>query len=86
MIVQQPGAPERVRISGSLTGDAIRSVLDAVASGVTVLDLSEVDRVDDGAVRALVGLSPERCALENCPRWLALWLERARSSAARDDD
>ena len=85
MIVQQPGTPERVRISGSLTGDAIRSVLDAVARGVAVLDLSEVDRVDDGAVRALVGLS-ERCVLENCPRWLALWLERTRSSAAGGDD
>jgi hypothetical protein len=86
MIVQQPGAPGEARVIGSLTGDGIQILLDAVDSGVVVLDLSEVDRVDDSAVRVLAGLRPERCKLENCPRWLAIWLERARGRAADDDD
>ena len=84
MMVHEPGAPAKARISGALTGNAIRIVLDAVASGVTVFDLSEVDRVDDRAVRALAGMPPERCTLERCPRWLALWLERVRGGAAED--
>jgi hypothetical protein len=86
IIVRQPDAPETARISGAMTGDGIRIVLDALASGVVVLDLSEVDRVDDRAVRALAGLSPERCTLENCPRWLALWLQRVRGSVPDTED
>lgn len=82
ILVHEPGAPAKARISGALTGDAIRIVLDAIASGVAVVDLSEVNRVDDRAVRALAGLPPERCTLERCPRWLALWLERERGRAA----
>jgi ABC-type transporter Mla MlaB component len=72
-------------VSGSLTGDGIQILLDAVASGVVVLDLSEVDRVDDSAVRVLAGLWPERCKLQNCPRWLELWLARVRRCDADDD-
>jgi len=86
IVVHQPGAPGRARVSGSLTSDGIRIVLDAIASGVAILDLSDVDRVDDCAVRALADLSLERCTLEACPRWLALWLERVRGGAADDND
>ena len=86
MIVQQPGAPGEARVIGSLTGDGIQILLDAVDSGVVVLDLSEVDRVDDSAVRVLAGLRPERCKLQNCPRWLELWLARVRGCDADDDD
>lgn len=85
MIVQEPGAPGEAFVIGSLTGDGIQLLLDAVEGGVVVLDLSEVDRVDDSAVHALAGLPPERCKLQNCPRWLGLWLERVRGGAADDD-
>jgi anti-anti-sigma regulatory factor len=51
-------------------------LLEAVDGGVSVLDLSEVQQIDDAAVRVLVGLSPGRCRLMNCPRWLELWLLR----------
>jgi hypothetical protein len=78
MITQEPGAPERARVTGSLTGEAVQVLLDAVDSGVAVLDLSEVDQVDDSAVHLLAGLSPARCALVACPRWLELWLARVR--------
>ena len=66
--------PGRARVIGSLTGDAVRVLLDAVDGGVVVLDLSEVNRADDSAVRVLAGLSPGRCTLLSCPRWLELWL------------
>ena len=86
MIVQEPGAPGEARVIGSLTGDGIQILLDAVDSGVVVLDLSEVDRVDDSAVRVLAGLRPERCKLQNCPRWLELWLARVRGGDAPTTD
>ena len=78
MIVHEPGPPEPARVIGSLSGDGIRILIDAVDGGVSVLDLSEVDQIDDAAVRVLAGLSPERCTLLNCPRWLELWLARVR--------
>ena len=74
MISPEPGAPERARVIGSLTGDTVHILLDAVDSGVAVLDLSEVDQADVSAVRVLARLSLERCTLLTCPRWLELWL------------
>jgi hypothetical protein len=76
MISPQPGTPGRARVIGSLTGDAVQVLLDAVDGGAAVLDLSEVDQVDDSAVRVLAGLSSGRCTLLACPRWLELWLAR----------
>ena len=78
MIIQEPGAPGRAHVIGSLTGDAVQIVLDAVDDGVSVLDLAEVIQVDDSAVRVLAKLGVERCALVACPRWLELWLARVR--------
>ena len=56
MITQEPGAPERARVIGSLTGEALQILLDAVDSGVTVLDLSGVDQV--GVCAAHSGREP----------------------------
>ena len=81
MIVEDPAAPRRARVIGSLTGDAIQILLDAVDGGVAVLDLSQVDQVDDAAVRVLAWLCPERCTILDCPRWLELWLARVRGDA-----
>ena len=86
MIVQEPGALAEARVIGSLTGDGIQILLDAIDGGVAVLDLSEVDRVDDSAVRALAGMQQERCQLQNCPRWLELWLARVREREADGGD
>jgi len=83
MIRQEPGASKRAHVIGSLTGDAVEVLLDAVESGVAVLDLSEVDQVDDNSVRVLAGLWPKRCVLENCPRWLELWLAHVRRDNVR---
>jgi len=79
MIVHEPDAPGRARVIGSLSGDGIRILLDAVDGAVGVLDLSEVDQIDDAAVRVLAGLRPGRCTLLNSPRWLELWLARVRA-------
>jgi hypothetical protein len=80
MIVHEPDAPGRARVVGSLSGEGIRILLDAVDGGVSVLDLSEVDQIDDAAVRALAALSPTRCTILDCPRWLELWLRRVGGS------
>ena len=80
MISREPDAPERARVIGSLTGDTVQILLDAVDSGVAALDLSEVDQADHSAVRVLARLSLERCTLLTCPRWLELWLSRVRAS------
>jgi hypothetical protein len=80
MISPVPGAPERARVIGSLTGDTVQLLMDAVDGGVAALDLSEVDQADDSAVRVLARLSPERCTLLTCPRWLELWLSQVHAS------
>ena len=69
MLIEDPGTPSRARVIGSLTGDAVEVLLDAVDRGVTVLDLSEVGQVDDAAVRVLVELFQQRCTVEG---WSAL--------------
>ena len=81
MISREPGAPGWAGVIGSLTGDGIRILLDAVQSGVTVLDLSEVDQVDESGVTALAALRAEGCTLVSCPRWLELWMTRVRADA-----
>ena len=81
MITHDPDAPERARVIGSLTGDTVQVLLDAVDDGIAVLDLAEIVQVDDSAVHVLVRLGTERCTLVACPRWLELWLARVRSEA-----
>jgi len=78
MISPVPSAPGRARVIGSLTGVSVQLLLDAVREGVVELDLSEVGQVDHHAVRLMAMLSPQRCTLLNCPRWLELWLARIR--------
>jgi hypothetical protein len=50
MIVHEPGAPGRARVIGSVSGDAIRILLDAMDGGVSVLGWLELwlRRVPDG--------------------------------------
>lgn len=80
MITRDLGAPVRARVIGSLTGDAVQMVVDAVDNGASVLDLAEVVEVDDSAVHVLARLRAERCTLVACPRWLELWLGRVRGT------
>lgn len=82
MISRDPGAPRSARVIGSLTGASVQVLLDAVDGGAVLLDLSDVDRVDHDAVGVLAGLWPHRCTLLACPRWLELWLARARRDRA----
>jgi hypothetical protein len=78
MITPEPDAPSRARVIGSLTGESVQVLLDAVDGGATVLDLSGIDQVDHNAVGVLAALWPEHCTLLACPRWLELWLARVR--------
>ena len=77
-INREPDEPHRARVFGSLTGDTVQVLVDAVEGGETALDLWEIDQVDDDAVRVLATLGPERCTLVACPRWLEMWLLRVR--------
>ncbi len=79
LLISEEADPSRARIVGSLTGDSVKILLDAVDRGVAVLDLSGIDQIDHHAVRALAGLQPDRCTLLACPRWLEQWLARVRS-------
>jgi hypothetical protein len=81
MIAQVPGAAGSARVIGSLTADTVQIVLDAVDSGVAVLDLAEVIQADDSAVRVLARLRAECCTLLACPRWLELWLASVHRKA-----
>jgi hypothetical protein len=81
IVVEEPGQPARARVVGALTGDAVQVLLAAVDRGVALLDLSQVDDVDEAAVRTLAGLLPRRCSLLACPRWLELWIGHVRWSS-----
>jgi hypothetical protein len=81
MIAQDPGVAGRARVIGSLNADTVHILLDAVGSGVSVLDLAEVVEVDDFAVHVLTKLRAERCSLLACPRWLERWLAHVRNKA-----
>jgi hypothetical protein len=70
---------ERYRVIGSLQACFVSLLTETLSMGPIVLDLTEVDKADERAVRFLAGLPPERCALVACPRWLALWIERLRA-------
>jgi hypothetical protein len=69
-----------LRLSGALEEAALDGLLDSTSDAVVVLDLSEVREADAGAVQMLARLPAGRCRLVGCPRWLALWIERERSS------
>jgi ABC-type transporter Mla MlaB component len=81
MIARDPRVAARARVIGSLTADTVQILLDAVAGGVSVLDLAEVVQVDDSAVHLLTSLRAQRCTLLACPRWLELWLAGVRGKA-----
>ena len=53
-------------------------LFETVSRGPVELDLSEVTMAEEGAVRLLAELPPERCTLVGCPTWLALWVDRFR--------
>jgi|WetSurMetagenome_2_1015567.scaffolds.fasta_scaffold146711_2 hypothetical protein len=72
---------ERYRLIGALEPSCVPYLAEAISRGRIALDLSEVGRAEEGPVRFLAGLAPERCSFVECPQWLALWIERAR----RDD-
>jgi hypothetical protein len=75
------GASGRIRVIGSLEGPSVDVLAEELERGATELDLSEVDKAEESAVRFLARLSPERCALVSCPAWLARWVERVRQEA-----
>lgn len=81
MIRIDGGPSGRIRVIGSLEGPCVDVLAEELEHGATELDLSEVDKAEECAVRLLAGLPPERCTLVSCPAWLARWIERARRDA-----
>ena len=78
IVAPEPSQPPQARMIRTLTNDAVKVLLAAVDRGVAVLDLSQLDDVDEAAVRTLAALRPRRCSLLGCPRWLELLLWRVR--------
>jgi len=78
MIRIEWGATGQARVTGALIGESVGLLRDVTSGDAVVLDLSGVERADEGAVRLLAGLPPERWALVSCPRWLVLWVEQMR--------
>ncbi len=84
MIRIERDAGGRARVTGALVGDSVGLLRDELAMADVVLDLSGVEKADEAAVRLLAGLSPQRCPLGSCPRWLALWVERVARGRPRN--
>jgi ABC-type transporter Mla MlaB component len=70
-----------LRIIGALTGTVLRRMLAMTGAAEVVLDLSEVIEADAANVRLLSRIADGHCRLVNCPRWLALWIDRERRPA-----
>jgi hypothetical protein len=69
---------ERVRVIGTLLGEQLQMLLEAVQGSEVALDLAAVNETDIDAVRLLARLPEEQCRLLACPKWLALWIEQER--------
>jgi hypothetical protein len=67
-----------VRVIGVLEEEPLSGLLGARGHAEMVINLSEVREADAAAVRMLARLPARRCKLVDCPRWLALWIERER--------
>ncbi len=76
--------PERCKVIGSLQASCVSLLAEVIARGAIALDLSEVDKAEEAAVRFLARLAPDRCVIAGCPTWLALWIERARAALASE--
>lgn len=70
-----------LRISGALTGTILKRLLEMTGGGEVILDLSGVSEADAANVRLLARLADGHCNLVNCPKWLALWIDRERRPA-----
>jgi hypothetical protein len=72
------GPRERVRVIGTLLGEQLQMLLEAVQGSYVALDLAGVNETDLDAVRLLARLPDEQCRTLACPKWLALWIEQER--------
>jgi hypothetical protein len=90
LVLDQPGGaamtklevspPDRVRVFGALSGEALETLLEMVKTTAVALDLSGVREADAEAVQLLVRLSPERCDRLASPKWLEARIEVERRS------
>jgi len=80
----EPTLQGGVRVLGTLEGAALSGLLGIRSDTEVVLDLSDVREADAAAVRILARLPSSRCRLVDCPRWLALWIERERQRQPRE--
>ena len=70
-------------VSGRLQADnlsELAAALDAQRSGrAIVLDLKDLVRADEDAVRFLCACERDGIALRNCPPYIRTWIERERA-------
>jgi hypothetical protein len=72
-----------VRVIGSLQGALLKGLFRAL-SGHFLLNLSEIHKADESAVRILAQLPPDRCRIVECPEWLMFLIEQERHSMPRE--
>lgn len=83
-MIRIEGTPrDGLRIIGALRGTVLNPLLEMTDGGEVVLDLSEVSEADAASVRLLACLADGHCRLVNCPKWLALWIDRERQPSRR---
>jgi hypothetical protein len=78
---ESPAGKGRARVIGALNSDAAEVLIDAIDSGLAVLDISRLQPIDDSAIRVLAGLWPTYCTLVGCPPGLERRLARVRGNS-----
>jgi hypothetical protein len=68
---------EVVLVSGRLQADNLSELADALDAGrAAALDLKDLVRADEDAVRFLCACERDGIALRNCPPYIRTWMER----------
>jgi hypothetical protein len=78
--LQNTGNGEVVLVSGRLQADNLSDLAEALDAGRAVaLDLKDLVRADEDAVRFLCACERDGIALRNCPPYIRTWMERERA-------
>jgi anti-anti-sigma regulatory factor len=72
-----------LRVSERLTGDdvdTLRALIEEDGSSALILDLKDVRLVDEEAVKLLAIQESNGTKINNCPRYIRVWIKRQREA------